>query len=84
MFILTLTIETGVLDPLNPNNDDFELWSPAEQRQERCLFGRKVCIADFPSGMFSFSRIGRFLWTLDPLPSANSRPELLYREPTKD
>lgn len=32
----------GVLDQENPNNDDFELWSPAEERQERCLFGRKV------------------------------------------
>jgi hypothetical protein len=28
------------LDPNNPNNDDFELWSPSENRDETCLFGR--------------------------------------------
>lgn len=26
----------------DPNNDDFELWSPSENRQEECLFGRQV------------------------------------------
>jgi hypothetical protein len=28
----------------DPGKDDFELWSPSEERQEVCLFGRKVCI----------------------------------------
>ena len=27
------------LDLANPNNDDFELWSPSESREEPCLFG---------------------------------------------
>ncbi|ORY88169.1 putative signal sequence binding protein [Leucosporidium creatinivorum] len=27
------------LDLANPNNDDFELWSPSEEREEQCLFG---------------------------------------------
>jgi hypothetical protein len=26
----------------DPNHDDFELWSPAEVRDETCLFGRQV------------------------------------------
>lgn len=26
----------------DPNHDDFELWSPAESREETCLFGRQV------------------------------------------
>lgn len=26
----------------NSAEDDFELWSPSEQREEQCLFGRKV------------------------------------------
>ena len=28
----------------NNESDDFELWSPSEERQERCLFGRRVCV----------------------------------------
>lgn len=36
---------TGKLDLANPNADDFELWSPSEGRDERCLFGRQVCLA---------------------------------------
>jgi hypothetical protein len=32
----------GKLDPSNPNDDDFELWSPSEEREELCLFGRQV------------------------------------------
>ncbi|KAI5121770.1 hypothetical protein M0805_009581 [Coniferiporia weirii] len=31
-----------VLDLENPVNDDFEYWSPAEEREERCLFGRQT------------------------------------------
>ncbi|KAF8314674.1 Oligoxyloglucan reducing end-specific cellobiohydrolase [Clavulina sp. PMI_390] len=26
----------------DPNNDDFELWSPSEEREEACLFGRQT------------------------------------------
>lgn len=32
----------GVLRSNDPANDDFELWSPSEEREERCLFGRQV------------------------------------------
>lgn len=32
----------GVLDLDNPNNDDFELWSPEDTRGEKCLFGRET------------------------------------------
>ncbi|KAG0798808.1 hypothetical protein G6F22_003854 [Rhizopus arrhizus] len=31
-----------VLDLDNPNNDDFELWSPEDTRGEKCLFGRET------------------------------------------
>ncbi|THU94129.1 vacuolar protein sorting/targeting protein 10 [Dendrothele bispora CBS 962.96] len=31
-----------VLDLDHPANDDFELWSPSEERNERCLFGRQT------------------------------------------
>jgi len=31
-----------VLDPENANQDDFELWSPSIEREERCLFGRRT------------------------------------------
>jgi hypothetical protein len=32
----------GKLDIEDPGHDDFELWSPSEERSERCLFGRQV------------------------------------------
>ena len=32
----------GVLNADDPAHDDFELWSPSEERTERCLFGRQV------------------------------------------
>jgi hypothetical protein len=32
----------GTLDIEDPGHDDFELWSPSEERAERCLFGRQV------------------------------------------
>ena len=32
----------GVLNTDNPSHDDFELWSPSEEREEQCLFGRQV------------------------------------------
>jgi hypothetical protein len=35
-------LSTGKLDVDDPGNDDFELWSPSEERSERCLFGRQV------------------------------------------
>ncbi|KZV85936.1 Oligoxyloglucan reducing end-specific cellobiohydrolase [Exidia glandulosa HHB12029] len=30
------------MDTDNPGKDDFELWSPSEEREERCLFGKRV------------------------------------------
>ena len=33
---------SGVLDTENPGFDDFEMWSPSEERSEKCLFGRQV------------------------------------------
>lgn len=32
----------GKLSIDDPAHDDFELWSPSEEREERCLFGRQV------------------------------------------
>lgn len=29
-------------DAANPQNDDYELWSPAQNREEECLFGRQT------------------------------------------
>ncbi|QRV73806.1 vacuolar protein sorting-associated protein [Ceratobasidium sp. AG-Ba] len=37
-----ITDKRCVLDPDHPERDDFELWSPSEEREERCLFGRQV------------------------------------------
>jgi len=37
-----LTWRLGVLSFDDPANDDFELWSPSEEREETCLFGRQV------------------------------------------
>ena len=33
---------TGILNTANPSADDFEQWSPSEQRAETCLFGRQT------------------------------------------
>ena len=30
------------MDLEDPGKDDFELWSPSEEREERCLFGKQV------------------------------------------
>lgn len=38
----SLTHKKCVLDVDNPGHDDFELWSPSEERQEVCLFGRQT------------------------------------------
>ncbi|KAF9450688.1 vacuolar protein sorting/targeting protein 10 [Macrolepiota fuliginosa MF-IS2] len=37
-----LTTKHCVLDLENPNGDDFELWGPSIEREERCLFGRQT------------------------------------------
>ncbi|KAG8926574.1 vacuolar protein sorting/targeting protein PEP1 [Tulasnella sp. 418] len=37
-----LTKKQCLLNPDDPNHDDFELWSPSEEREERCLFGRQT------------------------------------------
>ncbi|KAJ7248956.1 hypothetical protein C8J57DRAFT_1475371 [Mycena rebaudengoi] len=34
--------DIGVLSIDNPGHDDFELWSPSEEHQEQCLFGRQT------------------------------------------
>jgi hypothetical protein len=35
-------LNIGDIDAENPGKDDFELWSPSEDRAEHCLFGRQV------------------------------------------
>ena len=35
-------LRLGDIDAENPGKDDFELWSPSEDRPEQCLFGRQV------------------------------------------
>ena len=52
------------LDLDNPENDDFELWSPAEEREETCLFGRQVCMTK------SYDWIALITHPSDSLPSA--------------
>lgn len=37
-----LTRRQCVLDTEDENHDDFELWSPSEEREELCLFGRQA------------------------------------------
>ncbi|GLB41498.1 putative functions as a sorting receptor in the Golgi compartment required for the intracellular sorting and delivery of soluble vacuolar proteins, like carboxypeptidase Y (CPY) and proteinase A [Lyophyllum shimeji] len=37
-----LTSKQCVLNVEDPAHDDFELWSPSEEREERCLFGRQT------------------------------------------
>ncbi|KAF9245427.1 hypothetical protein BU15DRAFT_71179 [Melanogaster broomeanus] len=36
---MSLTHKESVLDIEDPGHDDFEIWSPSEERQEVCLFG---------------------------------------------
>ncbi|KAJ6485837.1 Oligoxyloglucan reducing end-specific cellobiohydrolase [Mycena sanguinolenta] len=38
----SLTSKQCVLSVDDPGHDDFELWSPAQERQEQCLFGRQT------------------------------------------
>jgi hypothetical protein len=38
----SLTLMRCVLSVDDPGDDDFELWSPSEERSERCLFGRQT------------------------------------------
>ncbi|KAJ7259099.1 hypothetical protein B0H12DRAFT_1070032 [Mycena haematopus] len=37
-----LTSHQCVIDVNDPGHDDFELWSPSDERAERCLFGRQT------------------------------------------
>ncbi|KAJ7034780.1 hypothetical protein C8F04DRAFT_1038299 [Mycena alexandri] len=37
-----LTAIQCVMSVENPGHDDFELWSPSEEHQEQCLFGRQT------------------------------------------
>jgi len=41
----SLTRKKCVLNLDDPGKDDFELWSPSEEREERCLFGRQVSVS---------------------------------------
>ncbi|KAH9941948.1 Oligoxyloglucan reducing end-specific cellobiohydrolase [Amylocystis lapponica] len=38
----SLTFKKCALSIEDPGHDDFELWSPSEERSERCLFGRQT------------------------------------------
>lgn len=38
----SLTTQQCRIDLEDPGKDDFELWSPSEERAERCLFGRQT------------------------------------------
>ncbi|TFK37398.1 vacuolar protein sorting/targeting protein 10 [Crucibulum laeve] len=38
----SLTTKQCVLNVEDPGHDDFEMWSPSEERSERCLFGRQT------------------------------------------
>ncbi|PWN28461.1 Oligoxyloglucan reducing end-specific cellobiohydrolase [Jaminaea rosea] len=38
----SITGRKCVLNPSKPESDDFELWSPSEERSELCLFGRQT------------------------------------------
>ena len=40
-------LNVGDIDAENPGKDDFELWSPSEDRPEQCLFGRQVGYSPF-------------------------------------
>lgn len=42
IYVSKLFLVTGSLKMQDANNDDFELWSPSEEREEKCLFGRQV------------------------------------------
>ena len=62
---------TGVVDLEDPGKDDFELWSPSEERDQLCLFGRQVrCLK--PNFPFVFTLISR----ADALPSPETKCEL--------
>lgn len=40
--IWIIDLATGKFDANDSNQDDFELWSPSIEREEKCLFGRRV------------------------------------------
>lgn len=41
----------------DPGQDDFELWSPSEEREEQCLFGRQVRSANATQNVSSPSNL---------------------------
>ena len=61
----SLTHKKCVLDLEDPGKDDFELWSPSEEREERCLFGRQVFVSVLGLAELGFSSSS----LIDPLPS---------------
>lgn len=56
-----------------PDQDDFEFWSPAEDREERCLFGRRVS----PKHIYSVCNCS--IGIADIVSSQNSRCRMLRR-----
>lgn len=63
----SLTHKKCVLNLEDPGKDDFELWSPSEEREERCLFGRQVFISMVIRPGFSLSSLA------DSLPPQGQR-----------
>ena len=47
LFRMIDALSLGNIDAENPGKDDFELWSPSEERPEQCLFGRQVWCINF-------------------------------------
>jgi len=63
----------GVYNPDDPQHDDFELWSPSEERTEICLFGRQACT----SLALTWQHTNQ---ASDPLPSQKAGRELRHRQ----
>lgn len=63
--VSSLTHKKCVLDLEDPGKDDFELWSPSEEREERCLFGRQVRVSVLgPVGLWFSLVFGRLFTTV--------------------
>jgi hypothetical protein len=62
----------------SPGHDDFELWSPSEERPERCLFGRQVRVLSC-----CMSRGVQLACFSDPVSSPSAEHDLCCRQPRK-
>ena len=71
---------SGKLDIEDPGHDDFELWSPSEERAERCLFGRQV---NQPHVFPHPPTLVIHIFFADFVPSSKARSQLCRRRPTK-